>query len=130
VTNILTIVAAVFVGGALGSTLRELMILAVPNPHGWLSAEYPRSQSGAAFLLGVGTALHARKVVSSTTHTFVGTGIMGALSTFSTFVFGVGSLMWVSLASAVVALAYFLVSLVLGHFAVIAGMRLGGRSRT
>jgi CrcB protein len=57
----------------------------------------------------------------------VGTGIAGGLSTFSSFVYGVGVLMLASAASAVVASVYVVISLVLSYFAVTVGLKLGGQ---
>ena len=55
----------------------------------------------------------------------VGTGITGGLSTFSSFAYGIAVLMTASTASAVVASAYVVISLVLGYIAVIVGLKLG-----
>jgi len=58
----------------------------------------------------------------------VGTGIMGGLSTFSSFAYGVVVLMPASTASAIVASVYVVTSLVLGYVAVVVGLKIGGLS--
>jgi CrcB protein len=82
----------------------------------------------AAFLLGLVTALHRKQIVSEGAATLIGTGIAGGLSTFSSFVYGAVVLMSVSTASAVVALVYVVISLVLGYVAVTVGQKLGAQS--
>jgi CrcB protein len=73
--------------------------------------------------------LHGRRLISNDVNTLIGTGIMGGLSTFSSFVYGSAVLIATSVASAVVALVYLLVSLVFGYLAVVVGQRLGGKTR-
>lgn len=80
----------------------------------------------ASFLLGVVAAAHSRKVVSDEVNTLIGTGIMGGLSTFSSFAYGAFVLITASRASAAVAVVYVVVSLVLGYIAVIVGLKLSG----
>jgi CrcB protein len=59
----------------------------------------------------------------------VTTGIMGGLSTFSSFAYATSVLMKASLSGALVAAAYVLISLAMGYIAVFAGLKVGGRSR-
>jgi CrcB protein len=56
----------------------------------------------------------------------VTTGVMGGLSTFSSFAYATTVLMKASISSALVAAAYVLSSLVLGYVAVTVGMKIGG----
>jgi len=83
----------------------------------------------ATFLLGLFTALHRRQIVSDSVNMLIGTGIMGGLSTFSSFVYGVFVLMTTSTASAIVAAVYAVISLVLGYIAVVFGLKIGSLSR-
>jgi len=76
------IVMAVFVGGALGAILRELTMLMVPNPADNFPLDILVADLVAAFLLGLVTAPHRRKIVSAGAEMLVGTGIAGRLSTF------------------------------------------------
>lgn len=120
-------VIAVFVGGALGATLREYIMLMVQDPVDGFPLDILAANLVAAFLLGLVAALHSRRIVSDDINALVGTGIMGGLSTFSSFVYGAVVLMAASTASAAVAAAYVAISIVLGYIAVIIGLKLGGQ---
>ena len=120
------IVILVFVGGALGAMLREFAMLMVPNLADKFPLDILVANLVAAFLLGLVTALHRRQIVSDKTNMLIGTGIMGGLSTFSSFAYGVVVLMSASTASAIVASVYVVTSLVLGYIAVVVGLKIGG----
>lgn len=115
----------VFVGGALGAMLRELLMLMVPRGPRGLPLDILAANLVAALLLGLVAALHSRKVAPDGVYALIGTGITGGLSTFSSFVYGSVVLLEASTMSAVVALAYVVISLVLGYIAVIVGVKLG-----
>jgi CrcB protein len=117
----------VFVGGAVGSTLREFIMLMVPNLADGFPLDILVANLVATFLLALVTALHRRQIVSDKTNMLIGTGIMGGLSTFSSFAYGAVVLMSASTASAVVASVYVVISLVLGYIAVAVGLKLGGQ---
>ena len=121
------VVILVFVGGALGAMLREFTMLMVPNLADNFPLDILVANLVAAFLLGLVTALHRRRIVSEGAEMLVGTGIAGGLSTFSSFVYGAVVLMSASAASAVVASVYVVISLVLGYIAVTVGLKLGGQ---
>jgi CrcB protein len=116
-------VILVFFGGALGAILRELVMLIVPN----LADGFPLDILVATFVLGLVSALHSRNAASDSVNMFAGTGICGGLSTFSSFAFGMAVLTRASTASAVVAVVYMVVSLVLGYVAVGYGLTVGGK---
>jgi CrcB protein len=124
---VVNIVIPVFVGGALGAMLREFTMLMVPNLADNFPLDILIANVVAAFLLGLVTALHRRRIVSDGADMLVGTGIAGGLSTFSSFVYGAVVLMSASTASAVVASVYVVISLVLGYIAVVFGLKLGGQ---
>ena len=63
--------------------------------------------------------------MSDGVNSLMGTGIAGGLSTFSSFAYGVAVLATASAASALVASAYVVVSIVMGYIAVAAGLMLG-----
>jgi len=119
---------AVFVGGAVGSILREFTMLMVPNLADGFPMDILVANLVATFLLALVTALHRRQIVSDKTNMLIGTGIMGGLSTFSSFAYGVVVLMSASTASAIVASVYVVTSLVLGYIAVVVGLKIGGLS--
>ena len=123
----INLVIAVFVGGALGATLREYIMLMVQDPVDGFPLDILAANLVAAFLLGLVAALHSRRIVSDDINALVGTGIMGGLSTFSSFAYGSVVLMAASTASAAVAAAYVAISIVLGYIAVTIGLKLGGQ---
>ena len=122
-------VILVMVGGGLGAMLREFVMLMVPNPVNGFPLDILAANLLAAFLLGLVTALHRRQILSDDVNMLLGVGIMGGMSTFSSFVYGSVVLMHASIASAVVALVYVVVSLLLGYLAIVVGDKLGGRAR-
>ena len=126
----LNLIILVFVGGALGATIREYLMLATPHVSDGFPLDIFVANIVASFLLGLVTALHTRKAVSDDVNTMVGTGIMGGLSTFSSFAYGSFVLMTASMASAAVAVLYVVISLLLGYIAVVVGLRLGGQRST
>jgi CrcB protein len=78
-------VAAIFVGGALGTLLRAIVSEALPHP----ATAWPWStfivNIVAAFILGYSvTRLQERLPLSSYRRPLLGTGLCGGLSTFST----------------------------------------------
>ena len=119
---------AVFVGGTVGSILREFTMLMVPNLADGFPMDILVANLVATFLLALVTALHRRQIVSDKTNMLIGTGIMGGLSTFSSFAYGAVVLMSASTASAIVASVYVVTSLVLGYVAVVVGLKIGGIS--
>jgi|HubBroStandDraft_2_1064218.scaffolds.fasta_scaffold39964_3 CrcB protein len=123
--DVIKIVVPVFVGGALGATLREFLMLMVPQGSRGFPLDILVANLVAALLLGFVAALHSRKITSDGGYALIGTGITGGLSTFSSFAYGSAVLMTHSTTSAVVALAYVLISLVTGYIAVIVGLKLG-----
>jgi fluoride exporter len=126
---VVNFVILVMVGGGLGAMLREFVMLMVPNPVDGFPLDILVANLLAAFLLGLVTALHRWQVLSDDVYMLLGAGIMGGMSTFSSFVYGSVVLMHTSIASAVVAAVYVVVSLALGYLAIIVGEKLGGRAR-
>ncbi|MFH5925344.1 CrcB family protein [Roseomonas xinghualingensis] len=121
----LNIIILVFAGGALGAILRELLMLGVPHLSDGFPLDILVANVGAAFLLGLASGLHQRRLLSDNLNVMIGTGIMGGLSTFSSFVYGAYVLMTASATGMVVAVIYLLVSLALGYGAVVLGLRIG-----
>jgi fluoride exporter len=126
---VIKIVTLVFVGGALGAMLREFFMLMVPQGSRGFPLDILAANVVAALLLGFVAALRGRKIVSEAGYALIGTGTTGGLSTFSSFAYGSAVLMTGSTTSAIVALAYVAISLVLGYIAVIAGMKIGAAAR-
>jgi len=122
-------VILVLVGGAVGAMLREFAMLAVPRLADGFPMDIFVANIVAAFLLGLVTALHSRKVLSDSVNAMLGTGVMGGLSTFSSFVYASVVLMAASTQSALVAVVYVVASIVVGYLAVVAGLKLGGQEK-
>ena len=77
--------AAIFVGGAIGTLLRALLAEGLPHePGAWPWATFAVNVAGA-FLLGYfATRLQERLPLSSYRRPLLGTGLCGGLTTFST----------------------------------------------
>jgi CrcB protein len=126
---VVNFVILVLVGGGLGAMLREFVMLMVPNPVDGFPLDILVANIVAAFLLGLVTALHRWQVLSDDVNMLLGAGIMGGMSTFSSFVYGTVVLMQASTASAVLASVYVVVSLLFGYLAIIVGDKLGGQAQ-
>jgi CrcB protein len=77
--------AAIFAGGFVGTVARAELVEAIPYPgHGWPWATFIENLVGS-FLLGyLTTRLQERLPVSAYRRPLLGTGLCGALTTFST----------------------------------------------
>ncbi len=76
---------AIFVGGAAGALLRAGLETAFPaSGHEWPWATFLVNVLGAALLAYVATRLQERLPPSTYPRPFLGTGLCGALTTFST----------------------------------------------
>lgn len=77
--------AAIFVGGALGSLARSGLVKAFPTaPDHWPWVTFSVNIAGAAILGLVVTRLQERLPLSAYRRPLLGTGFCGALTTFST----------------------------------------------
>ena len=122
-------VLLVFIGGAVGSIARESLMLLVPTLSHGFPLDILVANVVASLLIGFSTGRHSRKVINDGWHLMVTTGIMGGLSTFSSFAYASSVLMMASMTGALVAAAYVLISLAMGYVAVIVGMKIGGPGR-
>ena len=122
------IVLLVFLGGALGAVLREYFMLIVPTLSRGFPLDILAANVVAALLLGFVTGLNRRKVASDEVYALIGTGMTGGLSTFSSFAYGSAELMTRSAIGAIVAVAYVVISLMLGYIAVMVGLRVAVRN--
>lgn len=124
----LDIIVLVFIGGAFGAMTREFIMLMVPALADGFPLDILVANVVACFLLGLVTALHARRIHSGDVHTMIGTGMMGGVSTFSSFAYGSVVLASASASAFLTAAIYVVVSVVAGYVAVLAGMRFGEKS--
>lgn len=115
----------VFLGGAIGAILRELLMLIVGTSENGFPLDILVANVVASFLLGFAFSVHARGGFSDNAYLFVGTGVMGGLSTFSSFVLAAAQLMEGTTADVRTGLAYVLASLVVGFGAVLLGLKMG-----
>lgn len=124
-----TKIVLVFVGGAFGAMMREFFMLLVPQGRGDFPLDIFAANILASFLLGLAVGNQRLKNVSDEFVLLVGTGVMGGMSTFSSFVYGayaemttVGDLGWGAF--------YVIASAVVGFVATLSGIRLAGRRVT
>jgi len=120
----MNMVILIFVGGALGAICRELLMLGVPSLSDGFPLDIFAANMIASFLLGITAALFQRKRINQYVNALVATGIMGGLSTFSSFVYGAFEVM-TSPGLLIIAVGYLVISMVVGFLAVIAGLSLG-----
>jgi CrcB protein len=106
--------------------MREFIIRMVPNLADSFSLVILVANLAAALVLCLATALHRRKVLYEDVNMMV--GIIGAMSTLSSFAYGSVVLISASKATALVSLVYVVVTLVLGCIAIIVGEQLDGRT--
>jgi fluoride exporter len=77
--------AAIFIGGVLGALARFGLVEALPPKHGsWPWATFVANVVGAFALGYLTTRLQERLPLSAYRRPFAGTGVCGALTTFST----------------------------------------------
>lgn len=120
----------VLVVGAMGAIARELLMLLVPTLSRGFPLDILVANLIASLLIGFSTGRHDREVINDGRYLIVTTGFTGGLSTFSSFAYASTVLMKeASMTGFLVAAAYVLISLMMGYVAVIAGMRISGRSR-
>jgi len=119
-------VTAVALGGALGSTARWAVAEALPHASGQLPWATLLTNVVGCALIGVLMVLVAERWRDQRlVRPFLGTGILGGFTTFSTYVVDTRTL--VATGHAAVAAAYLLGTLVAGLLAVVLGLRLTER---
>jgi CrcB protein len=119
-------VILVLIGGGIGAVVRELLMLMVANLPGGFPLPIFIANMTAALLIGVLSALTiAGGVIGSGGKLLLTTGIMGGLSTFSSFVWGTHQML--ALAEQASAIVYLVLSMVAGFLLVESGLWLGGR---
>lgn len=113
----------VFLGGGLGALIRELFVLVVPATE-ILSASIFIANMLASFFVGVLAGALAVKKISTTQRSFLSTGLMGGLSTFSTFIYEIVLTMD---QIGIELLVYIFLTLVIGLAFVVLGLKIGIR---
>ncbi|MGC4111971.1 MAG: fluoride efflux transporter CrcB [Nocardioides sp.] len=118
-----SVVAAVAVGGALGAAARWAVAEALPHTSGQLPWATLLTNVLGCFLIGVLMVVVLERLPRQRlVRPFLGTGILGGFTTFSTYVLDTRGL--VAAHHTGLAAAYLAGSLVAGLLAVVAGLRL------
>lgn len=122
------LIILVFVGGAFGAMCREFIMLSVPRLADGFPMDIFVANIIAAFLLGLATSLFKKDIINQYVHLMVGTGIMGGLSTCSSFVFGAVEMMK-NPTGVLVSICYLVISLIVGFIAVELGLMIGPKEK-
>lgn len=122
------LIILVFVGGAFGAMCREFIMLSVPHLADGFPMDIFAANIIAAFLLGLATSFFKKDKINQYVHLMVGTGIMGGLSTFSSFVFGAVEMMK-NPTGILVSICYLVASLIVGFIAVELGLMIGPKEK-
>lgn len=121
--------AAIFAGGFIGAVARAELAQALPHdPGGWPWATFIVNLAGAALLGYFTTRLQERLPLSAFRRPFLGTGICGALTTFSTMQFELVTIL--DRGRLGLAVGYATASIVGGFGAVVVATGLTRRVRT
>jgi fluoride exporter len=121
--------AAIFAGGFLGALARVLLVQALPvTPGSWPWATFVANLAGTLLLGYFVTRLQERLPVSAYQRPLLGTGLCGALTTFSTIQLEV--LRMLDAGRTGVAVAYVLASIAAGLVGVFLATALVRRPRT
>jgi CrcB protein len=121
--------AAIFAGGFLGALARVLLVQALPaTPGSWPWATFVANVTGTLLLGYLVTGLQERLPVSAYRRPLLGTGLCGALTTFSTM--QLEALRMLTGGRAGLAVAYALTSIAVGFAAVFLATALVRRTRT
>jgi CrcB protein len=119
----------VFIGGGIGAAVRELLMLLVANLPGGFPMPIFIANMTAALLIGVMSALTIPGgAIGTGGKLLLMTGIMGGLSTFSSFVWATDQML-ANPAEQASAIVYLVLSMVAGFLLVELGLWLGGRLR-
>ncbi len=111
----------VFLGGGFGAVIRELLIMLIPS-ESILSLPVFIANMVASFSVGVLAGLIANSKITSSQSAFLSVGLMGGLSTFSTFIYEI--VQQIKTIDAVLIMYVFL-TLAVGLMFVILGLKVG-----
>jgi fluoride exporter len=121
--------AAIFAGGFVGALARWRLVVAVPpTPGHWPWATFAANVAGAFILGWIATALQERLPLSAYRRPLLGTGLCGALTTFSTMQLEL--LRMIDAGRGGLAAGYAAASLMAGFAALVAGTAAARRVRT
>ena len=117
----------VMLGGGIGAVVREALILVVPQLPGGSEAPIFVANMTAALLIGLTAGLAVKGgIIGPAGKLFIATGIMGGLSTFSSFVWGADKML-VDPSLRLRGLLFVGVSMSFGFLLAQLGLWIGGR---
>ena len=117
----------VFIGGGIGAAVREVLMAVVAAVPGGFPMPIFVANMTAALLIGFLSALTITGgVIGSGGKLLLTTGVMGGLSTFSSFIWGTHQML-ANVAEQASAIVYLVLSMVAGFLLVELGLWLGGR---
>ncbi|MEQ4674390.1 CrcB family protein [Providencia vermicola] len=122
----MNIMILVFIGGAIGAISRELLMVSVPAMNDHFPLDIFIANIIASLLLGIVAGLLMRKKIGQGMNAFFATGVMGGLSTFSSFVYGAVEIMKYP-GAFLVAVSYLILSVVIGFVAIYIGYSVGNK---
>lgn len=117
------LILIIFIGGAFGAMVREFIVLLIPTPSDAFPLNIFVANIVAAFLLGIVTRRNKLKYVSDEAMMLFGTGVLGGMSTFSSFIYGAYTELTTP-ATMAISLLYIFTSMICGFIAVWAGSKL------
>ena len=118
-------VILVFAGGAVGAVIRELLMLGVPTARDGFVWSIFIANVVASFILGWVNGLNSRGAIGADANLFLGTGLTGGMSTFSSLAYATFVLLSGSAMGMRVGLVYAGANLVIGFVLMAAGLKLG-----
>lgn len=122
----MNIMILVFIGGAIGAISRELLMVSVPTMNDHFPLDIFIANIIASLLLGIVAGLLMRKKIGQGMNAFFATGVMGGLSTFSSFVYGAVEIMKYP-GFLLVAVSYLVLSIIIGFAAIYIGYSVGNK---
>lgn len=111
----------VFLGGGFGAVIRELLVMLIPS-ESLLSLPVFIANMTASFFVGILAGLISKSKITGSQSAFLSVGLMGGLSTFSTFIYEI--VLQIKTIDAVLVVYVFL-TLAIGLVFVMAGLKIG-----
>ena len=111
----------VFLGGGFGAVIRELLVMLIPS-ESLLSLPVFIANMTASFFVGILAGLISKSKITGSQSAFLSVGLMGGLSTFSTFIYEI--VLQIKTIDAVLVVYGFL-TLAIGLMFVMAGLKIG-----
>lgn len=111
----------VFMGGGFGAVIRELLVMLIPS-ESLLSLPVFIANMTASFFVGILAGLISKSKITGSQSAFLSVGLMGGLSTFSTFIYEI--VLQIKTIDAVLVVYVFL-TLAIGLVFVMAGLKIG-----